>query len=105
MGESKKPKHYEVMRSMFPEYIEASEALGKAAWEAGPLDGRTILLVQLGAAAAARSEGSVRSHVRRALSEGASPEDIRHAIVALTSTIGFPQVAAALAWAEKDLTD
>jgi len=104
MAETKKPRHYEKMRSMFPEYIDAAEALGKAAWEAGPLDGRSILLVQLGAAAAARSEGSVRSHVRRALAEGVSADEIRHAIIVLTSTIGFPQVAAALAWAEKDLS-
>ena len=47
---------------------------------------------------AIRSEGSVHSHVRKALQAGASPEEIRHALVLLTSTIGFPTVTVALAW-------
>jgi 4-carboxymuconolactone decarboxylase len=42
-------------------------------------------LIQLVAVAAIRSEGSVHSHVRRALETGASPEEIRHALVLLTS--------------------
>jgi 4-carboxymuconolactone decarboxylase len=41
----------------------------------------------------------VHSHVRRAKAAGASPEEIYHALIALTSTIGFPTVSAALSWA------
>jgi alkylhydroperoxidase/carboxymuconolactone decarboxylase family protein YurZ len=40
----------------------------------------------------------VRSHAARALAAGATPEEIHHAIIVLTSTIGFPTVAAALSW-------
>ena len=54
--------------------------------------------MQLAAAAAIRSEGSVHSHARRATEAGATPEEIHHAILLLTSTIGFPTVAAALSW-------
>jgi alkylhydroperoxidase/carboxymuconolactone decarboxylase family protein YurZ len=54
--------------------------------------------VQLAAAAAIRSEGAVHSHVRRALQAGARPEEIYHAIILLTSTIGFPNTSAALSW-------
>jgi alkylhydroperoxidase/carboxymuconolactone decarboxylase family protein YurZ len=54
--------------------------------------------VQLAAAAAIRSEGAVHSHARRALAAGATPEEIQHAVIALTSTIGFPNVMAALSW-------
>lgn len=32
------------------------------------------------------------------LQAGATPEEVRHAVIVLTSTIGFPTVAAALAW-------
>jgi alkylhydroperoxidase/carboxymuconolactone decarboxylase family protein YurZ len=55
-------------------------------------------LVQLAAAAAIRSEGAVHSHTRRAIEAGASPGEIRHAVLAVTSTIGFPNVIAALSW-------
>ena len=65
-----------------------------------PLDEKTGHLIQLGAAAAIHSIGSVRSHAARALAAGATLEEIRHAIIILTSTIGFPTVAAALSWVD-----
>jgi 4-carboxymuconolactone decarboxylase len=74
--------------------------LGTAVRDAGPLDEFVVQLVQLGAAAAVRSEGAVHSHTRRALEAGATPEQIRHALISLTSTIGFPTVVAAISWAE-----
>jgi len=101
--QDRKPKHYEALRKKHPEFVEAVEALGRAVQAAGPLGGKSVLLVQLGAAAAMRSEGSLRSHVRRAVAAGASPDEVRHALICLTSTIGFPAVAAALSWAGKEL--
>jgi alkylhydroperoxidase/carboxymuconolactone decarboxylase family protein YurZ len=80
--------------------IEAVEALSTAARASGPLDEKTGHLIQLGAAAAIHSIGSVRSHAARALASGATLEEIRHAIIILTSTIGFPTVAAALSWVD-----
>lgn len=96
-----KPAHYQKLQSMYPALISAAEALGQAAREAGPLGEKERQLVQLGASAALRSEGAVRSHARRALAAGATPEEVRHAVIVLTSTIGFPTVAAALDWLEK----
>ncbi len=95
----KPPKHYLRLKKRYREFVDAVETLGQAVRQAGPLDEKSAQLIQLAAAAAIRSEGSVHSHVRRALEAGASPEEIRHALVLLTSTIGFPTVAAALAWA------
>jgi 4-carboxymuconolactone decarboxylase len=95
-----KPSLYRSMQQRYPELLSAVESLGEAARQAGPLDERTLHLVQLAAAAAVRSEGAVHSHVRRALNAGASAEEIRHALLALTSTIGFPNVTAAMSWAE-----
>lgn len=93
------PKHYLGLRRRYRKVIDAVEALGQAVRTAGPLDEKSVQLIQLAAAAAIRSEGSVHSHVRRALEAGASPEEIRHALILLTSTIGFPTAAAALSWA------
>jgi 4-carboxymuconolactone decarboxylase len=93
------PKHYLMLKKRYGNVIDSVEALGRAVKSAGPLDEKSAQLIQLAAAAAIRSEGSVHSHVRRAREAGASPEEIRHALILLTSTIGFPTVAAALAWA------
>ena len=91
---------YRRLKQQHPDYFGAVEALGAAVRQAGPLDERQIQLIQLGAAAAIRSEGAVHSHVRRALEAGAGPEQIHHALLALTSTLGFPTVVAALSWAD-----
>lgn len=98
-----KPKHYQKLQSMYPDLITAAEALGKTAQDSGPLNEKEMQLIQLGASVALRSEGAVRSHARRALQAGASAEEVRHAVILLTSTIGFPTVAAALDWLEKVL--
>jgi AhpD family alkylhydroperoxidase len=94
------PSQYTGIQNRYKSVIEALEELGKATKSAGPLDKKTSELVQLAAAAAVHSEGSVHSHVRRALEAGASPEEVRHVIVLLTSTIGFPTVSAALSWVD-----
>ncbi|MDM8349226.1 carboxymuconolactone decarboxylase family protein [Pseudomonas sp. sp1636] len=91
---------YQRFRKQHPDYFDAVEALGKAVRNAGPLEQQVVQLVQLGAAAAIRSEGAVHSHVRRALEAGVTPEQIHHALLSLTSTIGFPTVVAALSWAD-----
>ncbi len=100
MSKEKLPPIYRRLQAQHPEYLAAVENLGATARKAGPLDEKTSHLIQLAAAAATRSEGAVHSHVRRALAAGATPEEIRHALLLLTSTIGFPTVTAALSWAD-----
>jgi 4-carboxymuconolactone decarboxylase len=95
-----KPGFYLSLSRKHPKYIAAVEALGNAVRESGPLDSRVLHLVQLAAAVAIRSEGAVHSHVRRALEEGATQDEIQHALISLTSTIGFPNVTASLSWCE-----
>lgn len=94
------PGHYLSMRKRYPDLCAAVEAVGTADREAGPVDMKTGHLIQLAAAAGIRSEGSVHSHARRAIEAGATPEEIRHAVILLTSTIGYPATAAALSWVD-----
>ncbi|MFW5734394.1 MAG: carboxymuconolactone decarboxylase family protein [Oceanidesulfovibrio sp.] len=94
----KKPSHFQRIAEKYPHYMKAHEALGKAVKEAGPLDEKTMHLVQLAAAVAAGSEGAVHSHARRARDLGVSENELCHAILACTSTVGFPAVSAALSW-------
>ena len=100
MAQRKLPKHYLTIRKRFKEVFDAHEELGKVSRKHGPLDEKTSHLIQLAAAAAIGSEGSVHSHTRRALEAGAKPEEIYHAVILLTTTIGFPNVAATLSWVE-----
>lgn len=95
-----KPGFYVGLTRKHPRYMAAVEALGEAVRGSGPLDSRTLHLVQLAAAAAIRSEGAVHSHARRAVEEGVSPDEIQHALISLTSTIGFPNVTASLSWCD-----
>src|SRR4030042_4545462 len=94
------PGQYLSIKKRFKKRLRAVDNLGKVACDSGPINKETSHLIQLAAAAAIRSEGSVHSHTRRALKAGATPEEIYHAIILLTSTIGFPTVSAALSWAD-----
>lgn len=96
--------NYRWMLQKFHTIMEKHQELGKAVRETGPINEKNSQLIQLGAAAAIRAEGSVHSHIKRAMEAGASEEEIYHAIILLTSTIGFPAVAAALSWA-KDIIE
>ncbi len=93
------------LKNSHPDFIEAVENLGKIVRKEGPIDEKSSQLIQLAAAAAIRSEGSVHSHAKRALGAGATREEIYHTIILLTSTIGFPTTMAALSWAEDMIED
>lgn len=99
-----KPAHYQKVKKAFPEYIAMVEKLGETAGNAGPLDDKTAHLVQLAAAVTNKNEGAVHSHTRQLVALGAQTEEIHHAIILLTSTIGFPTVMAGISWAN-DILD
>ena len=101
MSKKKKaPKHYRRLQKRFPKVLDAVQHLGSTVRKAGPLDNKTSELIQLGVAASLGSVGAVNSHTRRALQAGASKEELQHTLLLLISTIGFPKVAAGLAWIE-----
>jgi len=105
MSKAKPPKWYTLLTEKHGKFMDAVEALGKVVRREGPLDDKTANLVQLAAAAAIRSEGAVHSHARRAVKAGATLEELYHAIILLTSTIGFPTVSAALSWVDEATGD
>lgn len=100
MAQRKVPDMYLKLKRRHGGLFAAAEALGQAARKEGPLGETQVQLVQLAAAAAIRSEGAVHSHTRRAIEAGVSADEIRHALLVLVSTIGFPTVVAAMSWAE-----
>ena len=82
----------------FPAVVEAYERLGEACQWNGPLDPKTRELVKIGISIGAGLEGATHSHVRRALEAGATPEEIHHAVLLATTTLGFPSMMRAMTW-------
>jgi len=87
-----------------PDLWDSFTELGRAASEAGPLEGATRRLVKLALAIGTGSEGAVHSHARRALDEGITPQELEHVAVLAVPTIGFPKAIAALTWI-RDVTE
>ena len=96
---------FQYMADKYPQVFETHEKLGVELRNGGPLDTKTVHLVQLGAAAAAGLEGAVHSHARRALGAGVTPDEIYHSVVVLISTIGFPRAMAAASWCRDIIED
>lgn len=94
------PDNYKTITERFKEYGKALDELGRVAKEIGPLDEKSCQLIQLAACAAIRSEGGVHSHARRAIMHGATDDELYHSLLILTSTIGYPNVAAGISWVE-----
>ena len=92
------PTHYQKTQTEHPEYISAIETLGENLKSAGPLDNSLAQFLQLAAAISIKSEGATHSHTRQLVELGFSPEEIKHAVILLSNTIGFPAVMAGLSW-------
>ena len=92
------PSHYTKTKEQHPEYISSIESLSKALKNAGPLDESLAQFLKLAASIAIKSEGATHSHTRQLVELGFSPEEIRHAVILLSNTIGFPNVMAGLSW-------
>jgi AhpD family alkylhydroperoxidase len=92
------PKSYENFKDSYPEIWKAYDRLGGLAHDAGPIDKKNRELIKLGMAIGARLEGAVHSHTRRALEEGATPEEIHHVVLLSLTTLGFPTTIATMTW-------
>lgn len=94
------PGRFVDFQKRFPEVYQAYDALGAATGAAGPLEGKTRALVKLAIAIGGQMEGAVHSHTRRAVEAGCTPEEIRHAVLLGTTTLGFPSMMKTLSWVE-----
>lgn len=92
------PEVYKNFSGKFPEVIKGYEQLGKVCRSAGPLEKKYQDLIKLGIAVGAKSRGAVMSHTRKALAEGATPEEITHVVLLSLTTTGFPSMMAAMGW-------
>ncbi|MDP2917160.1 MAG: carboxymuconolactone decarboxylase family protein [Dehalococcoidia bacterium] len=98
------PDVYKDFVKQHPDINKAYDTLANSCHKAGPLDKKTRRLVKLSIAIGLNSEGGVRSHARRAIEEGISPDEIRHAVLLAFTTAGFPYMIAAWKWVEEVIT-
>ncbi len=94
------PDVYRGFQERYPEITAEYDRLAKACHRGGPLDARTRRLIKLGIAIGLSSEGGVRSHARRALEDGVSVAELRHAVLLTMTTAGFPAMMAAMKWVD-----
>ena len=89
----------------YPTIWAAYEQLGETAAKAGPLDAKTRRLIKLALAIGSSAEGAVHSHVRRAVAEGITREELHHVMLLAIPTLGLPAAVKAMTWIDDILGD
>lgn len=78
-------------KAEFPEVHEQHEALGKEIHEkGGPLSEKSRWLIKIAISAACNHKRALETHLRKAREVGVTEEEIKHALLLLIPTAGFP---------------
>lgn len=99
----KLPRTFEAFVERFPELRDAHEAVARSVDKVGPLDRKTCELIKIGISVGAGLETATRSHVRRAIEQGATEPEVEQAILLAMNTCGFPKTAAGWQWARQQI--
>jgi alkylhydroperoxidase/carboxymuconolactone decarboxylase family protein YurZ len=90
------------VRSVSGGVAEGFGSLRRAIDEAGPLEPKYRELINIAAFTVARIEGGFRTHCGRALAAGATPDEVRQAVLlTFGSCMGVGPTADALRWADE----
>lgn len=75
----------------FPDISKGHEALGKEIHEkSGPLSEKIRWLIKVAISGASRHSLALETHIVRAREAGATEDEIKHALLLLIQTTGFP---------------
>ncbi len=75
----------------FPEVYAKHEALGKEIHEkVGPLEEKSRWLIKISISAACNHKRALATHIKKAKAAGVGDEEIKHALLLLIPTAGFP---------------
>jgi len=99
------PTEYTDLEKKYPEVAKTHHRMAEICHAAGPLDEKTRRLIKLSVAIGAQIKGAVKSHARRALKIGITADELRHAAILATTTIGFPAMVNAMRWVEEVLLE
>ena len=84
-------KIFSQFKEEYPEIHQKHEALGKEVHEkGGPLDEKSRWLVKIAISGACNHKRALETHIRKAKSAGVDEAEIRHALLLLIPTAGFP---------------
>ena len=82
---------FTIFKNDFPEINRGQEALGKMIHEqGGPLPDKIRWLIKVAVSAAAGHHVSLETHIAKAREAGASEAEIKHVLLLLIQTTGFP---------------
>jgi alkylhydroperoxidase/carboxymuconolactone decarboxylase family protein YurZ len=75
----------------FPEVFARHEALGKEIHEkVGPLPENSRWLIKIAISAACNHKRALATHIKKAKAAGVAQDEIKHALLLLIPTAGFP---------------
>ncbi len=84
-------KIFSLFKEEFPEIHDKHEALGKEVHEkGGPLTENTRWLIKIAISAACDHKRALETHIRKASAAGVAEDEIKHALLLLIPTAGFP---------------
>ena len=84
-------KIFSQFKEEFPEIYAKQEALGKEVHEkGGPLDEKSRWLIKIAISAACNHKRALETHIRKAKAAGLDEAEIKHALLLLIPTAGFP---------------
>ncbi len=84
-------KIFSQFKEEFPEIHAKQEALGKEVHEkGGPLDGKSRWLIKMAISGACNHKRALETHIRKARAAGINEDEIKHALLLLIPTAGFP---------------
>ncbi|OGP53641.1 MAG: hypothetical protein A2Y65_04820 [Deltaproteobacteria bacterium RBG_13_52_11] len=82
---------FTVFKKDFPEIYQGHEALGKKIHEeGGPLPEKVRWLVKLAVSGACRHALALETHIVKARKAGATEAEIKHTLLLIIQTAGFP---------------
>jgi alkylhydroperoxidase/carboxymuconolactone decarboxylase family protein YurZ len=84
-------KIFSQFKEEFPEINAKQEALGKEVHEkGGPLDEKSRWLLKIAISGACNHKRALETHIRKAKAAGVDEAEIKHALLLLIPTAGFP---------------
>jgi alkylhydroperoxidase/carboxymuconolactone decarboxylase family protein YurZ len=99
------PKSLQRFIAKYPKVWDAYSRLGEECKAAGPLAKKQIHLVKIGIYGSKRQETPFKTHVRQALENGASEEEVNHVILQLLTAEGLGTTVRVWSWANEVIED
>lgn len=91
-------KPFTRFKAEFPEVYGRYEALGKEIHEkVGPLEENSRWLIKIAISAACNHKRALATHIKKAKAAGVADDEIKHALLLLIPTAGFPTFMKAFA--------